>query len=784
MPRRAHWALFVIASTFGLTVCSSAIAQDGTATFVTTQQIDAALNRPEDIPAGTIAGLSEGLSYKVLVARRTAPALAEVHNTWTDIWYVIRGGGVVVTGGSLTDPVESPGGEVRGRAVSGGEEHSVKRGDLVTIPAGVPHWVRSINGTEIVYLVLKAASRPSAGASRVSFVSADQIQSAPHEIPGIDRSLMAATFEDTPGYSTGLARRTAPGTADVHRRWTDVWWVINGGGVVVTGGSLMNSKQTAAGELRGTGISGGEEHHVAAGDLVVIPAGVPHWVKAIDGPQIVYLDPKVVSANTAGSAGSNASQVAADGAKRQIGFLNERLIASPDASGESQAGRMIGNVLAPSPEMQKLFNVFSGTWSLRLEHADGTRGEGVEIWQPGPGGASLFEQEQDTYGDTKIVGFSATWWDGNAKGYRAIWCDNKLEGGCIAFSKLAQWEGADFVLRDQFERDGKKIDYKEAVSEITPTTYTQTIYQGEAGTGLKPILTVYATKLTEQLMQEPDSSGAEVELRALMAERRKASLEGDTAKIAASMTDDYLQTDIAGYRQDKATWLKEYFNPLADLIQANKFRWEEYQQSNLQFRFYGDCAVVTGELHLKGTGAKSGPQHSWVADPNATIGGTLHFTHVYVRRNGRWQLAALHNAVPFSPAAPSHEIDPAFRGFWILNVEKSDFGSRPKPKGGLVNWGEHGWTLAIVQGDGRLYADAVDTSNGCTFVGMGPSDLSCTVEVVTPRHVRLTMKQGEAIRRIGDIELLNDGTTQTTHHVTPSQGAPYVEKTIWEKQVP
>lgn len=325
---------------------------------------------------------------------------------------------------------------------------------------------------------------------------------------------------------------------------------------------------------------------------------------------------------------------------------------NPNAVPKRSASELRESVLNPSPEMQKLFNVFSGTWSIRLEHPDGTRGQGVESWQPGPGGSSLFEHEQDTYGGTKIVGFSATWWDAKAKGYRAIWCDNKIEGECIAFSKLAQWEGADFVLRDEFERDGKTIAYKEAVSDITPTTYTQTIYQGEAGTGLEPVLTVYATKLTEQPMQQPDSSAAEVELRALMAERRKASLEGDTAKIADSMTDDYLQTDIAGYRQDKATWLKEYFNPLADLIKANKFRWEEYEQSNLQFRFYGDCAVVTGELQLKGTGAKSGPQHSWVADPNATIGGTLHFTHVYVRRNGRWLIAALHNAVPLSAAPP------------------------------------------------------------------------------------------------------------------------------------
>jgi ketosteroid isomerase-like protein len=107
---------------------------------------------------------------------------------------------------------------------------------------------------------------------------------------------------------------------------------------------------------------------------------------------------------------------------------------------------------------------------------------------------------------------------------------------------------------------------------------------------------------------------------------------------------------LNGYRQDKTTWLNEYFKPLADLIKAGKFHWEEYERTNLQFRFYGDCAVVTGELHAKGTGAKFGAQHTWVADPNASFSGTLHFTHVYIKQNGKWMLAALHNQMPLPPA--------------------------------------------------------------------------------------------------------------------------------------
>ncbi|HZQ95026.1 MAG TPA: DUF4440 domain-containing protein [Candidatus Sulfotelmatobacter sp.] len=160
--------------------------------------------------------------------------------------------------------------------------------------------------------------------------------------------------------------------------------------------------------------------------------------------------------------------------------------------------------------------------------------------------------------------------------------------------------------------------------------------------------------VTERRVEAPianESPSAEAELRIFMAGLRKASIEGDMETIANAMTDDYVQTDINGYRQDKTTWLNEYFRPLADLIKAGKFHWDEYERKNLQFRFYGDCAIVTGELQAKGTGARFGPEHTWVADPGASFSGTLHFTHVYVKQNGKWALAALHNQMRQLPAS-------------------------------------------------------------------------------------------------------------------------------------
>jgi Domain of unknown function (DUF4440) len=149
--------------------------------------------------------------------------------------------------------------------------------------------------------------------------------------------------------------------------------------------------------------------------------------------------------------------------------------------------------------------------------------------------------------------------------------------------------------------------------------------------------------------QAPDSS-SEAELRATMAECRKAALEGDLEKITGCLADQYLQTDIAGYVQDKTAWLNEYARPLADLIKAGKFRWEVYDPKDVQIRMYGDAAVVIGSLELKGSGARPTPQHTWVADPDAHVSLTLRFTRVYIKRSGKWLLAALHNAVPLPPA--------------------------------------------------------------------------------------------------------------------------------------
>jgi uncharacterized protein (TIGR02246 family) len=149
------------------------------------------------------------------------------------------------------------------------------------------------------------------------------------------------------------------------------------------------------------------------------------------------------------------------------------------------------------------------------------------------------------------------------------------------------------------------------------------------------------------------SSSAPAELRDAMAELRKASIAGDTESVASLIADEYLQTNVSGQVQDKSAWLAEYFRPYAALVKAGTLHWETYEDEDVQIRIFGDAAVVIGRVTVKATGAKPGAQ-SWEASPGSSFSGSLRFTRVWIKRDGRWLLAALHNAFP-PPSLPANK---------------------------------------------------------------------------------------------------------------------------------
>jgi mannose-6-phosphate isomerase-like protein (cupin superfamily) len=107
---------------------------------------------------------------------------------------------------------------------------------------------------------------------------------------------------DAGGYNVAVGAihrpQTPPGVAAVHFKVTEVYQVLEGAGTLVTGGTLVNAKTRASDSAEvmredgpgasGTAIQGGVTRRIKAGDVVIIPAGTPHWFSKIEG-SISYL---------------------------------------------------------------------------------------------------------------------------------------------------------------------------------------------------------------------------------------------------------------------------------------------------------------------------------------------------------------------------------------------------------------------------------------------------------------------------------------------------------------
>jgi hypothetical protein len=79
----------------------------------------------------------------------------------------------------------------------------------------------------------------------------------------------------------------------------------------------------------------------------------------------------------------------------------------------------------------------------------------------------------------EITGRGTFWWDENLHRFQVLWCANDLPGGCAVMSDGATWEDNQLVLRNPWEWGGKRNVVKEDFSDITSSSFTRTIYQGE-----------------------------------------------------------------------------------------------------------------------------------------------------------------------------------------------------------------------------------------------------------------------------------------------------------------
>jgi mannose-6-phosphate isomerase-like protein (cupin superfamily) len=101
------------------------------------------------------------------------------------------------------------------------------------------------------------------------------------------------TLKEYPQHCAMLSFRSRDGAAEVHEDFADVFYVLEGRAAMLTGGNVTSAKIVSPGETRGAAIEGGKRQELRAGDVVHVPAGVPHQMLVTAGKTITCLVMKI-----------------------------------------------------------------------------------------------------------------------------------------------------------------------------------------------------------------------------------------------------------------------------------------------------------------------------------------------------------------------------------------------------------------------------------------------------------------------------------------------------------
>jgi glc operon protein GlcG len=94
---------------------------------------------------------------------------------------------------------------------------------------------------------------------------------------------------DAGAYKLDAGRREGPGEVEYHAHTVDVMHVVQGTATVLTGGEMVGTRSAGDGELRADSVSGGHPHELSEGDVLAIPAGVPHQFTRVSDPFLYFV---------------------------------------------------------------------------------------------------------------------------------------------------------------------------------------------------------------------------------------------------------------------------------------------------------------------------------------------------------------------------------------------------------------------------------------------------------------------------------------------------------------
>ena len=136
--------------------------------------------------------------------------------------------------------------------------------------------ISGISGDNVV-----AQTPPTAVGEVMSPKAIREIAKGSRVAHGADQ-MVSTTLFSAPPYRVNLEHRITGDTPpSIHERNAEMFFVIDGEGVFILGGSLVDPVRRNSSNLSGASITGGQSLPVSKGDVVFVPAGLPHQITQV-----------------------------------------------------------------------------------------------------------------------------------------------------------------------------------------------------------------------------------------------------------------------------------------------------------------------------------------------------------------------------------------------------------------------------------------------------------------------------------------------------------------------
>jgi mannose-6-phosphate isomerase-like protein (cupin superfamily) len=276
-------------------------AADGKAVVVSAEQITkliatarAAYDASNPKNPNVRLPIIEGAPYTLNIEYRIGKAPSGIHPNHAELMVVLEGGATITTGGTLVSQRVLNEYTITAPDMTGGEPRKVARGDIIVVPEGMSHMLTPDAGGPFVIATALlprtggwAPQAPGAvggrGGAPKLYAGAGElpglVDGARKALPGSTRFFGGATLLSFAPYRIGLELRSPRGIASVHKNNAEFMWVLEGEGIIETGGTMVNPRETAT-SIDGDAQTGSTINRMKKGDFIFVPRGVPHLARS------------------------------------------------------------------------------------------------------------------------------------------------------------------------------------------------------------------------------------------------------------------------------------------------------------------------------------------------------------------------------------------------------------------------------------------------------------------------------------------------------------------------